>query len=58
MEGERLRLWLNGVKINDFTNTDPARSLRDGHLGLQNHGADDQVSFRDVRIRELPGQGH
>ncbi|MEV1067460.1 ThuA domain-containing protein [Streptomyces sp. NPDC050263] len=55
VEGERLRVWLNGEKINDFTNTDPARSLRDGHLGLQNHGADDQVSFRDVRIKELPG---
>jgi type 1 glutamine amidotransferase len=57
VEGERLRVWLNGVKINDFTNTDPARSLRDGHLGLQNHGADDQVSFRNVRIKELPAQG-
>jgi len=54
VEGERLRVWLNGVKINDFTNTDPARSLRDGHFGLQNHGADDQVSYRDVRIKELP----
>ncbi|MEU3979088.1 ThuA domain-containing protein [Streptomyces sp. NPDC026672] len=57
VEGERLRIWLNGVKINDFTNTDPARSLRDGHLGIQNHGADDQVSFRDVRIKELPVKG-
>ncbi|MEU1203382.1 ThuA domain-containing protein [Streptomyces sp. NPDC005813] len=54
VEGERLRVWLNGVKINDFTNTDPVRSLRDGHVGIQNHGADDQVSFRDVRIKELP----
>ncbi|MFF8970731.1 ThuA domain-containing protein [Streptomyces sp. NPDC014995] len=57
VEGERLRVWLNGVKINDFTNTDPVRSLRDGHLGLQNHGADDQVSFRNVRIKELPARG-
>ena len=57
VEGERLRVWLNGVKINDFTNTDPARSLRDGHVGIQNHGADDQVSFRDIRIRELPAKG-
>jgi hypothetical protein len=57
VEGERLRVWLNGVKINDFTNTDPVRSLRDGHIGLQNHGADDQVSFRDVRIKELPTKG-
>jgi type 1 glutamine amidotransferase len=57
VEGERLRIWLNGVKINDFTNTDPARSLRDGHIGIQNHGADDQVSFRDIRIKELPVKG-
>ncbi|MGW2233907.1 ThuA domain-containing protein [Streptomyces sp. NPDC001759] len=57
VEGERLRVWLNGVKINDFTNTDPARSLADGHVGIQNHGADDQVSFRDIRIKELPAQG-
>lgn len=56
VEGERLRVWLNGVKINDFTNTDPARSLTDGHLGIQNHGADDEVSFRDVRIKELPAK--
>ncbi|GAB2850389.1 hypothetical protein GCM10027074_16380 [Streptomyces deserti] len=58
VEGERLRVWLNGVKINDFTNTDPARSLTDGHIGIQNHGAGDQVSFRDIRIKELPDQGN
>ncbi|MFD8262868.1 ThuA domain-containing protein [Streptomyces griseoluteus] len=57
VEGERLRIWLNGVPVNDFTNTDPVRSLRDGHIGIQNHGADDQVSFRDVRIKELPVRG-
>jgi type 1 glutamine amidotransferase len=57
VEGERLRVWLNGVKINDFTNRDPVRSLRDGHIGLQNHGDGDEVSFRDVRIKELPGRG-
>ncbi len=54
VEGERLQVFLNGVQINDFTNTDPARSLQDGHIGIQNHGADDQVSFRDIRIKELP----
>ncbi|NNN33309.1 DUF1080 domain-containing protein [Streptomyces sp. S3(2020)] len=57
VEGERLRVRLNGVQINDFTNTDPARSLIDGHFGIQNHGADDQVSFRNVRIKELPVKG-
>ncbi|MGW1490229.1 ThuA domain-containing protein [Streptomyces sp. NPDC002402] len=54
VQGERLQVFLNGVKINDFTNTDPARSLKDGYIGLQNHGADDQVSFRDIQLRELP----
>lgn len=54
VQGERLRIFLNGVKINDFTNTDPVRSLKDGYIGLQNHGADDQVSFRNIQLKELP----
>ncbi|MGW4157863.1 ectoine/hydroxyectoine ABC transporter permease subunit EhuD, partial [Micromonospora chersina] len=37
---------------NDFTNTDPARSLRQGHIGLQNHGDGDEVAFRNVRIKQ------
>ncbi|GLF98328.1 ThuA domain-containing protein [Streptomyces yaizuensis] len=53
VRGERLQVHLNGTKINDFTNTDPARSLTDGHLGLQNHGTGDRVSFRDITLREL-----
>ncbi|MEU1124747.1 ThuA domain-containing protein [Streptomyces sp. NPDC005899] len=55
VEGERLRVFLNGTQINDFTNTDPARSLQQGHIGLQNHGDGDEVSFRNVRIKELGG---
>ncbi|CAM5663210.1 glycosyl hydrolase [Streptomyces badius] len=54
VQGERLQIFLNGAKINDFTNTDPARSLKNGHIGLQNHGADDQVSFRNIQLKELP----
>ncbi|MGB9997681.1 lectin [Streptomyces pseudogriseolus] len=50
--GERLEIFLNGRKINDFTNTDPARSLRQGYIGLQNHGDGDEVSFRDIRLRQ------
>ncbi|MFF7857002.1 lectin [Streptomyces sp. NPDC007904] len=53
--GERLEVFLNGRKINDFTNTDPARSLRQGHIGLQNHGDGDSVSFRDIRIKQGGG---
>nr|WP_233412474.1 ThuA domain-containing protein [Nucisporomicrobium flavum] len=54
VEGEHLQVFLNGTKINDFTNTDPVRSLA-GHIGLQNHGDGDDVSFRNVRIKELGG---
>ncbi|MCW2898957.1 MAG: glycosyl hydrolase [Streptosporangiaceae bacterium] len=53
--GERLRVYLNGVKINDFTNTDPKRSLRQGNIGIQNHGSGDEASFRNIRVSELPG---
>ncbi|MFP3986843.1 ThuA domain-containing protein [Streptomyces sp. E11-3] len=52
VEGERLRIWLNGTLINDFTNTDQARSLP-GHIGIQNHGDGDDVSFRDIRVKQL-----
>ncbi|MBB4693245.1 ThuA domain-containing protein [Paractinoplanes abujensis] len=52
VEGERLQVFLNGVRVNDFTNTDPARSLTSGYLGLQNNGT---ASFRNVRIKELGG---
>jgi type 1 glutamine amidotransferase len=55
VEGERVQVFLNGVKINDFTNTDPARSLVSGHIGVQNHGTGDDVSFRHIRIKELGG---
>ncbi|GAQ50433.1 ThuA domain-containing protein [Streptomyces acidiscabies] len=55
VEGERVQVFLNGAKVNDFTNTDPARSLVSGHIGIQNHGDGDEVSFRNVRIRELGG---
>ncbi|MBC7274714.1 MAG: ThuA domain-containing protein, partial [Streptomyces sp.] len=53
--GERLELFLNGRKINDFTNTDPVRSLAQGHIGIQNHGDGDEVAFRNIRIKESGG---
>ncbi|MFE9252623.1 ThuA domain-containing protein [Streptomyces sp. NPDC007088] len=53
VQGERLQVFLNGVKINDFTNKDPERSLTDGYIGIQNHGADDHVSFRNIQLKEL-----
>ncbi|MGW4203342.1 ThuA domain-containing protein [Streptomyces sp. NPDC004726] len=53
VQGERVQVFLNGAKINDFTNKDPNRSLKDGHIGLQNHGAADQVSFKNITLKEL-----
>jgi hypothetical protein len=50
--GEHLEVFLNGTKVNDFTNADPARSLA-GHVGIQNHGADDHVEFRDIRVEPV-----
>ncbi|MEO3814791.1 ThuA domain-containing protein, partial [Sphaerisporangium sp. B11E5] len=55
VEGERLQVFLNGTKINDFTNTDPARSLQQGYIGIQNHGSGDVVAYRNIRIKELAG---
>lgn len=53
VEGERIRVYLNGVLINDFTNTDPIRSPS-GHVGIQNHGSTGgNVSFRNIRIKDL-----
>ena len=54
VNGENLQVFLNGRKINDFTNTDPARSLA-GYVGLQNHGTGDDARFRNVRIKESGG---
>ncbi|MFJ2054425.1 family 16 glycoside hydrolase [Streptomyces sp. NPDC087908] len=53
-QGERLQVFLNGTRTNDFTHTDPARSLTSGHIGIQTHGATDKAAFRDIRLRELP----
>ncbi|MEV7805594.1 ThuA domain-containing protein [Microbispora sp. NPDC088329] len=55
VEGERLQVFLNGSKINDFTNTDPARSLQQGYIGIQNHGSGNVVAYRNIRIKELSG---
>ncbi|GAA0996224.1 lectin [Acrocarpospora macrocephala] len=55
VEGQRIRVFLNGSLINDFTNTNPSRNL-DGYVGIQNHSGADQVAFRNIRIKELGTQ--
>ncbi|MEE6274681.1 DUF1080 domain-containing protein, partial [Georgenia sp. MJ206] len=53
VDDPNIRVYLNGVLVNDFVSTDPARDLSSGFIGLQNHGGSDSVSFRDVRIKAL-----
>ncbi|MEY7972884.1 ThuA domain-containing protein [Saccharomonospora xinjiangensis] len=50
---QTITVYLNGTLINEFVSTDPGRDLTTGFVGLQNHGDGDDVSFRDVRIKEL-----
>jgi hypothetical protein len=44
---------LNGEIVNVFQGTDDFRATGPGHIGLQNHGANDAVSFRDIQVRTL-----
>ncbi|WP_380163484.1 PKD domain-containing protein [Jannaschia sp. R86511] len=49
--GQTYTMTLNGEVVNTYT-SDGSRPI-EGYVGLQNHGANDTVSFRDVQIREL-----
>jgi len=49
--GNRIKVTLNGVLVNDFTDPNP-RALR-GHIALQNHHDGSKVQFRNLRIRSV-----
>ena len=53
VEGNRIRVYLNGALINDYTSTDPERMTTPSFIGLQNHGNGDDVWFRDIQIKDL-----
>ncbi|RPF20256.1 family 16 glycoside hydrolase [Myceligenerans xiligouense] len=55
--GQTIRVFLNGVLVNDFVSTDPARDLAQGYVGLQNHGGGETISYRDVRVKDLSDAG-
>ncbi len=55
-QGNLLTAWLNGVKF-EYQEQDEeiARQMRKGTIGLQLHnGRAQEVSFRNIRIKELP----
>ena len=64
LDGPRTIVRLNGTLVTDYTEGqpvaegskgDPARGPRPlaGYIGLQNHGKNDVVWFREVAVREL-----
>ena len=52
--GQRIQVFLNGTKINDYVDSDPNRMNAPTLIGLQNHGTGDDVFFRNVQIKEIP----
>ncbi|GLW67648.1 hypothetical protein Arub01_58910 [Actinomadura rubrobrunea] len=65
VRGQHYTVIRNGEVINEFDNTpgkqssregDPPTDLRQfakGFIGVQNHGSQDQIEFRNIRVREL-----
>lgn len=50
--GQRYTVCLNGKIVNDYV-SDKGRPL-EGFIGVQNHDPTSNVSFRDIRVKELP----
>ncbi|MBB5868391.1 type 1 glutamine amidotransferase [Allocatelliglobosispora scoriae] len=48
VHGQRVEIWLNGVKINDYTST---RAISNGYIGVQNDGDAAHISYRNIRIK-------
>jgi PKD repeat protein len=49
--GQTYTASLNGVVVNEYT-SDGSRGA-EGFVGLQNHGTNDAVAFRNVQVKEL-----
>jgi hypothetical protein len=59
--GPHLAVWINGIQVSDFTDTrTPHASARQGYraapgvISLQGHDPTTDLSFRNLRIAELP----
>ncbi len=52
-EGPHIQLWVNGVQTVDYTEADAAIALT-GKIGVQIHGgANTEVRYRNLKIKEL-----
>jgi type 1 glutamine amidotransferase len=53
VHGQRVEIWLNGVKVNDYTS---GRAIANGYVGVQNDGAGMDINYRNIRVRLDNGQ--
>ena len=65
MVGQQYTVLVDGNLINQFDNSVPkiatrngdpptmARQLAAGYLGLQTHGGNDRISYREIRVKDL-----
>jgi len=55
-KGNNIKVELNGILINDWE-AKPSGKIKDfasgGYIGMQNHGDNETVSFRNVFVKEL-----
>jgi hypothetical protein len=54
VQGQNIKVFLNGTLVNDFTSTEPIRDLTQGFIGVQNHGAGELIWYRNVRLKSGP----
>ncbi len=62
--GNHLATWVNGIQVTDFTDTRPEDQTNArkgsrtaaGVLGLQGHDPTTDLSFRNIRIAEIPAK--
>ncbi len=62
-EGRHLATWVDGVQVVDWTDNRPLKDnarngckLEKGAISLQGHDATTDLSFRNIRIEELPAE--
>jgi hypothetical protein len=61
-QGRHMATWVNGIQVTDWTDNRPRKDnarngcyLEKGPISLQGHDPTTDISFRNIRIAELPG---
>ncbi|HVU88993.1 MAG TPA: DUF1080 domain-containing protein [Pirellulales bacterium] len=63
VSGDHMAAWVNGYQVSDFTDTRPPNEnardglrLKAGTLAIQGHDRTTDLSFRKIRIAEMPAR--